>query len=700
MTPQLNAWIYTIGWALIHFVWQGGLIALATAAALASCRHRSSETRYAIACAGLVAMLAAPAITAAVVGTSDQTIAPGGSASPTASTSASPSPEPATALLQTASLSLAATAARTASTVERWLPIVVWVWLSGVMLLLARFAGASFRVRRMRLASLKEPLSPWQSTGERLAAQLGLDVGFRIVESSLVDAPSVIGTMRPIILLPVAALTGLGPHQIEALIAHELAHIRRRDYAVNIAQTVAEALLFFHPAVWWVSARIRQEREHCCDDVAVETCGEPVDYAAALAELAAWRSRDLALSVGAADGSLLARVRRVLRAPSEDAPRPSGGLVVLALGLLVSAGAIVHSASQKPPAPALASTEQTILVKTRSFEQTWSLKRTDHFEVYYPQDLDLHAERAAQEAERAYERVSGDLRHNLAFRVPIFLFRTTTEFDDSVRAGASPGAAGEPSSGDRILLAIDQPADRWPGLITHEVAHIFAFDILPGRLTATWVLEGLAEYERGAWDPSDLAALRNAVRANAVAPLSRLQADDPGAPRLVSSFGHAAFDFIESRSGKAGVRQFLFALRQAAGNGADPFQAALQLRRDEFDQAFESYLRDRFAAVARQLPASRLEQATTRVEGDITSVGWPVATGLACIELWVSVEGAARQLWAVECGVATGQDLIRALKPGDRVVVTGPLTRVTAQRLTLESLTRPADGLTWRAPSQ
>ena len=257
MNPQLNAWIYSIGWALIHFVWQGGLIALATAAALASCRHRSSETRYAIACAGLVAMLAAPAITAAVVGTSDQIIAPGGSASPTVSTSASPSPASPTARLQAASLSLAATAARTASTVERWLPIVVWVWLSGVMLLLARFAGASFRVRRLRLASLKEPLSPWQSTGERLAAQLRLDVGFRIVESALVDAPSVIGTMRPIIFLPVTALTGLTPHQIEALIAHELAHIRRRDFAVNIAQTVAEALLFFHPAVWWLSARIR-----------------------------------------------------------------------------------------------------------------------------------------------------------------------------------------------------------------------------------------------------------------------------------------------------------------------------------------------------------------------------------------------------------------------------------------------------------
>ena len=286
--------------------------------------------------------------------------------------------------------------------------------------------------------------------------------------------------------------------------------------------------------------------------------------------------------------------------------------------------------------------------------------------------------------------------------MPIFLFRTTTEFDDSVRAGASPGAAGEPSNGDRILLAIDQPADRWPGLITHEVAHVFAFDILPGRSTATWVMEGLAEYERGAWDPSDLSALRNAVRANAVPALSRLQADDNQTPRLVSAFGHAAFDFIESRSGKAGVRQFLFALRQAQGNGADPFQAGLQLRRDEFDQAFESYLRERFAAVARQLPASRLEQPAACASRE-TSRPWAGRSRLASPASSCGCQSGEKRgsdgQWSVELRAA--RILIRALKPGDRVVVTGPLARgVTAQRLTLESLTRPADGFTWHAPSQ
>ena len=174
--------------------------------------------------------------------------------------------------------------------------------------------------------------------------------GFRIVDSMLVDVPSVIGTIRPVILLPVAALTSLTPDQIEALLAHELAHIRRRDYAVNIAQTLAEALLFFHPAVWWMSARIREEREHCCDDIAVDVCAEPVVYASALAEIASWRRRDLALSLGAADGALLARVRRILREPEAHTLRAGTGSIALALAILVTAGAVVRSSSEEPPA--------------------------------------------------------------------------------------------------------------------------------------------------------------------------------------------------------------------------------------------------------------------------------------------------------------------------------------------------------------
>ena len=167
--------------------------------------------------------------------------------------------------------------------IDEWLPLVVCVWLAGVTLFIARLALGCWGVHRLRVASRAQPASPWQSVAERLAVQLRLDSAFRVVESGLVDAPGVIGSIRPVILLPVAVLTNLTPGQVEALLVHELAHIRRRDYAVNLLQTVAETLLFFHPAVWWVSSRIREEREHCCDDVAVGVSGEPIAYASALA---------------------------------------------------------------------------------------------------------------------------------------------------------------------------------------------------------------------------------------------------------------------------------------------------------------------------------------------------------------------------------------------------------------------------------
>ena len=95
----------------------------------------------------------------------------------------------------------------------------------------------------------------------------------------MVEVPTVIGWLRPVVLMPASALSGMGPQQLEAILAHELAHIRRHDYLVNLLQTVVETLLFYHPAVWWLSGRIRVERENCCDDLAVSLCGDPYAYA-------------------------------------------------------------------------------------------------------------------------------------------------------------------------------------------------------------------------------------------------------------------------------------------------------------------------------------------------------------------------------------------------------------------------------------
>src|SRR5206468_7636590 len=129
--------------------------------------------------------------------------------------------------------------------------------------------------------------------------RLGVAGAVRVLASAMARVPSTVGWHRPVILLPVSALTALTPGQIEMIVAHELAHIRRRDYLVNLMQTAIEILLFYHPAVWWLSREIRQEREHCCDDVAVAICGDPLVYARALTEIEALRSSPPQLAMAA-----------------------------------------------------------------------------------------------------------------------------------------------------------------------------------------------------------------------------------------------------------------------------------------------------------------------------------------------------------------------------------------------------------------
>jgi hypothetical protein len=383
--------------------------------------------------------------------------------------------------------------------------------------------------------------------------------------------------------------------------------------------------------------------------------------------------------------------------PMEDEPRALSGIVVSSLGMLV-AGALLVLAS-----PSLAGSDAGAAT-IQSVSSDWRVRQSDHFEVHYPPDLDLHAERVAQEAERAHERVSLDLKHNLAFRVPVILFRSTSELEQAAQgrraAPAHVGSSADPSR-DRILLAVDQPADQWFGLLTHELTHVFGFDIIPGEGTPRWIMEGLAEYQRGAWDPDDLVALRSAVRDNAVPKITGLQGEPGTPPRFVYALGHAAFDYIESRWGKPGMRQFLFSLRQTTRNGGDPYQGAFRISRDDFDRSFDEYLRARFAGAANRSPGEKFDYgASLRVEGKVTALRFPVTAGLACIELWVDSSG-KEESWAVECGDAAVRDLFASLKPGDRVVVTGAPPRAPGiQRVALQRLARPSDGSTWSFDSR
>ena len=328
----MRNWIDITGWTLLHFMWQGTLLGLAVAGILWLCRRRSANARYAVASGGLVALMAAPVVTAVVLWQAARAVEPFRRTDRPAARELANGSTGSQALI--ARDSLEAVRGRLAAA----LPGVVAVWLAGVSLLLVRMGGGVWRVHRLHEAGLAAPASRWQEVAARLAERLGLLDAVRVVESRLVGTPTVVGWMRPIVLLPVAALANLTPAQVEAILAHELVHIHRHDYLVNLLQSLGETVLFYHPAVWWVSGRIRAEREDRCDDVALVICDDRVGYASALTALEEWRDREAAPVVAATDGPLDGRVRRILGRPSEPRPRSGRHAAVWALALAVCAG--------------------------------------------------------------------------------------------------------------------------------------------------------------------------------------------------------------------------------------------------------------------------------------------------------------------------------------------------------------------------
>ncbi len=233
----------------------------------------------------------------------------------------------------------------------------------------------------------------------------------------------------------------------------------------------------------------------------------------------------------------------------------------------------------------------------------WHIYTTEHFEIYYYPEIQPQLERIASYAESAYQQISADLRHDLPYKVPMVLFKTHSEFEEqNIDPGAATegvGAFAEPTQ-HRVVLPIDSPSDELYGLIVHELTHQFEYDIVPQSLIHNnlplWFYEGLSDYERGIWDPIDLMMVRDAAVADIVPKMTKLEGyGDTGNPRLVYNLGHAVFEFIEARWGKDGLRNYLFALRKSViGGGEDAYQEALQMSKEEFDQAFDRYLKDCF----------------------------------------------------------------------------------------------------------
>ncbi len=326
--------VIRLGWTLMHFLWQGASIAALYSAVRWLARGMRAEGRYFLACLALASMMAAPIVTWCVLGQSDET----------AAIAADVTARVPGAIPSVATLPVTVQAVVPAVQTARWLQWAVAIWLAGASALSVRLLGAWWMAARLCWKLTRPAPFEWCQAIERLRTRLGVsrDVSLRI--SALVQSPVVIGAWRPLVLVPVGMLTGLPAAQVEALLVHELAHIRRHDYLVNLLQSVAEALLFYHPAVWLVSSHIRTERERCCDDAAVAISGNVLEYVNALAELAGSRPERLA-AVAANSGSLADRIARLL-----GESRPTSGRGSL-LGVVLLAAASYGLFAQSTPRP-------------------------------------------------------------------------------------------------------------------------------------------------------------------------------------------------------------------------------------------------------------------------------------------------------------------------------------------------------------
>jgi beta-lactamase regulating signal transducer with metallopeptidase domain len=347
-----SATLQNLGWTLAHSVWQLALVALALAVVLALLREASARTRYAVACLAMLTMLALPVATFLGIDSSSATpvsLQRADLSNVAHSVRADAAEISASELVKSHALGAEAFDETDAGEpLRRWagerfasvLPWAALAWLACVALLLARLAGGWVLNRRLRRATgACVPLHGCQVALARLRGRLKVTRAVRLCRSALVEVPTVVGWLRPVILVPASALAGLTPAQLEAIIAHELAHVRRHDYLLNLLQTFVETLLFYHPAIWWVSRRIRTEREHACDDLAVEATGDVMVYARALTALEQLRlkpARTSQLSLAADGGSLVERIQRLIKFQSASPSSSTRAPLVLAFVAVVA----------------------------------------------------------------------------------------------------------------------------------------------------------------------------------------------------------------------------------------------------------------------------------------------------------------------------------------------------------------------------
>ncbi|MDR7136007.1 beta-lactamase regulating signal transducer with metallopeptidase domain/predicted nucleic acid-binding Zn-ribbon protein [Lysobacter niastensis] len=477
MTELMQALVPVLGRALLHFLWQGAIIGLLAAAALQLLRNALPQTRYAVACAALLACLLAPAMyIVAHIGITPDVVVPASMAAPAVFTALVAQPAP----------SIDAWSIR----LDSGLPFIVALWAAGACVLSLRMAMGVAWLGRLRATPQGPAHAAWQARLDALCGVLGLHrpVALRLVDA--IDSPASAGWWRPVVLLPTALIARMPHELIEALLAHELAHIRRHDYLVNLMQGVVEALLFYHPVTWWLSRQIRNEREHIADGLAVEATGEPRRLALALSELSELLSQpnqskahhtSFHLAQAAHGGHLMSRIEKLVR---PDRKSNGGRLAFPVLGLaaaclafyahaqvtkpavitpaVVAPATVKPSAAQYSQAVAKAGSGNTIRLRDDSPQDAYALiRKGQHGFTMSGSSDDIDEIRAAQHS------LSEDFiwfrRADKAYVIvdPAIVARAQAAWRDSDKLGASMEALGQQmeTHGDK-MEAIGEQMER------------------------------------------------------------------------------------------------------------------------------------------------------------------------------------------------------------------------------------------------
>jgi hypothetical protein len=452
----------------------------------------------------------------------------------------------------------AAVDASTGSNGFEWETLVLLIYGLGATMLLVRLG---FGIRHARMLVRESVI-----IGGRLA-------------NPRCTTPVTVGLLAPVVVLPAAWVQWSG-EELAAVLTHEEEHVRRLDPLASFITLLARAIFWFHPLAWWLQRRVSMLSEQACDAAVVATGHDADSYAISLLRFAraqAAAGGRVAFPGTAMPGTGLRRRLRLLDTPDTRRPTP---LQRVGVGVLYAAAVLVCGAAT--PTASSPSAPQATQGVSAPGTQRWQTASSEHFEIYYESRQANRVQDLRWEAEQAYAHLTNALKHDLAERVPLILVPSDSDLQpDSL---SSLGLGDLPQQ--RIVISAEA-LDTRPGIMVHELTHRFAFDIVPDAARqAPWLIEGLADYQRGVWDSDSVAAVRIAVAGAWVPDIDALA----GADR---HWSHALFDYVEGAYGSEGIRRFLFVLRRDA-RVDEAIASAFTVSVASFNRAFRAYVTNRF----------------------------------------------------------------------------------------------------------